>query len=127
MPRIIKLILIPEFLVKLQKLSKLRQLGRSTAGPTHVDYSSSQPTPISEVFSTLFVSFPSYRKSVRATFILLPLLGGAYFLFIHQPRVDTVFHDVYGYFQVTLQSLQGFFVALFYVYTNQEVRKLVLN
>ncbi|PIK36177.1 hypothetical protein BSL78_26990 [Apostichopus japonicus] len=66
-----------------------------------------------------------YWKSVRATFILLPLLGGAYFLFIHQPRVDTVFHDVYGYFQVTLQSLQGFFVALFYVYTNQEVVMLL--
>lgn len=66
-----------------------------------------------------------YWKSVRATFILLPLLGGAYFLFIYKPTEGTAFGDLYGYLQVTLQSVQGFFVALFYVYMNQEVVNLL--
>lgn len=76
---------------------------------------------VSKLRATHSFETQQYWKSVRATFILLPLLGGAYFLFIHKPEENSLFSDIHGYFQVFLQALQGFFVALFYVYMNQEV------
>ncbi|XP_064614444.1 corticotropin-releasing factor receptor 1-like [Liolophura sinensis] len=66
-----------------------------------------------------------YKKVVRATVILLPLLGLTYVIFITPLGNDKVSHAVFGYFNAFLQSFQGFFVAVFYCFLNGEVRSVI--
>ncbi|XP_003725174.2 corticotropin-releasing factor receptor 2 [Strongylocentrotus purpuratus] len=70
---------------------------------------------------------PQYKKGARALLVLTPLLGAAYLFFLIEPTPDepTVATHIYRYMQVLLQSTQGFFVALFYVFLNPEVHKLI--
>lgn len=66
-----------------------------------------------------------YRKAVKATVILLPLLGLTYVLFIVEPAGDPVTTTVFKYFNAILQSTQGLFVAIFYCFLNNEVRSAI--
>uniref|UniRef100_F7G3M9 Corticotropin releasing hormone receptor 2 n=1 Tax=Ornithorhynchus anatinus TaxID=9258 RepID=F7G3M9_ORNAN len=63
-----------------------------------------------------------YRKAVKATLVLLPLLGITYMLFFVNPGDDDVSQIVFIYFNSFLQSFQGFFVSVFYCFLNGEVR-----
>uniref|UniRef100_F6YUC9 UTP25, small subunit processor component n=1 Tax=Xenopus tropicalis TaxID=8364 RepID=F6YUC9_XENTR len=63
-----------------------------------------------------------YRKAVKATLVLLPLLGITYMLFFVNPGEDDVSQIVFIYFNSFLQSFQGFFVSVFYCFLNGEVR-----
>lgn len=63
-----------------------------------------------------------YRKAVKATVILFPLLGITYVLFIVPPSDHPQVHIVFNYINAVLQSLQGFFVAVFYCFLNGEVK-----
>ncbi|XP_067876101.1 corticotropin-releasing factor receptor 2-like [Heterodontus francisci] len=67
-----------------------------------------------------------YRKAVKATLVLLPLLGITYMLFFVNPGEDDVSQIVFIYFNSFLQSFQGFFVSVFYCFLNGEVSKLNL-
>ncbi|XP_025785088.1 corticotropin-releasing factor receptor 2 [Puma concolor] len=66
-----------------------------------------------------------YRKAVKATLVLLPLLGITYMLFFVNPGEDDLSQIVFVYFNSFLQSFQGFFVSVFYCFFNGEVRSAV--
>ncbi|KAM9095383.1 corticotropin-releasing factor receptor 2 isoform 2-T2 [Sarcophilus harrisii] len=66
-----------------------------------------------------------YRKAVKATLVLLPLLGITYMLFFVNPGDDDLSQIVFIYFNSFLQSFQGFFVSVFYCFLNGEVRAAV--
>ncbi|KAF3858137.1 hypothetical protein F7725_011338 [Dissostichus mawsoni] len=66
-----------------------------------------------------------YRKAVKATLVLLPLLGITYMLFFVNPGEDDISQIVFVYFNSFLQSFQGFFVSVFYCFLNGEVRSAV--
>ncbi|XP_059512150.1 corticotropin-releasing factor receptor 2 isoform X1 [Myotis daubentonii] len=67
-----------------------------------------------------------YRKAVKATLVLLPLLGTTYMLFLVNPgQKDELSQIVFIYFNSFLQSFQGFFVSVFYCFLNGEVRAAV--
>uniref|UniRef100_A0A8D0D903 Corticotropin releasing hormone receptor 2 n=1 Tax=Sander lucioperca TaxID=283035 RepID=A0A8D0D903_SANLU len=66
-----------------------------------------------------------YRKAVKATLVLLPLLGITYMLFFVNPGEDDIAQIVFIYFNSFLQSFQGFFVSVFYCFLNGEVRSAV--
>jgi hypothetical protein len=59
---------------------------------------------------------------VRATTILLPLLGLTYVLVITSPGKDHISVSIYVYFNAVLQSTQGLVVAICYCFVNGEVR-----
>ncbi|KAG7231993.1 hypothetical protein INR49_010026, partial [Caranx melampygus] len=66
-----------------------------------------------------------YRKAVKATLVLLPLLGITYMLFFVNPGgEDEVAQIVFIYFNSILESFQGFFVSVFYCFLNSEVSAL---
>ncbi|RXN14284.1 corticotropin-releasing factor receptor 2-like protein [Labeo rohita] len=62
------------------------------------------------------------QKAVKATLVLLPLLGITYMLFFVNPGEDDISQIVFIYFNSFLQSFQGFFVSVFYCFLNGEVR-----
>ncbi|XP_072179118.1 uncharacterized protein [Diadema setosum] len=68
-----------------------------------------------------------YRKGVRGIVVLLPLLGASYFMLLVEPSPEepNVSTRLYLYVNAFLQSTQGFFVAIIYVYMNQEVQNVV--
>ncbi|XP_077978174.1 corticotropin-releasing factor receptor 2-like [Glandiceps talaboti] len=67
-----------------------------------------------------------YRKAVKATVVLLPLLGLTYILFFMNPAKDsTTARLIFFYFNGILQSTQGLAVAVFYVFLNGEVRSVI--
>uniref|UniRef100_A0A452RQ30 Corticotropin-releasing factor receptor 2 n=1 Tax=Ursus americanus TaxID=9643 RepID=A0A452RQ30_URSAM len=61
------------------------------------------------------------EKAVKATLVLLPLLGITYMLFFVNPGEDDLSQIVFIYFNSFLQSFQGFFVSVFYCFFNGEV------
>ncbi|MFT7797630.1 corticotropin-releasing factor receptor 1-like [Arapaima gigas] len=62
-----------------------------------------------------------YRKAVKATLVLLPLLGITYMLFFVNPGEDEISQIVFIYFNSFLESFQGFFVSVFYCFLNSEL------
>ncbi|XP_071803485.1 uncharacterized protein [Asterias amurensis] len=71
-----------------------------------------------------------YRKGVKGTLFLLPLLGVTYLLFllgpisVQNPQRPPSFY-VYQYLNTILSSIQGFLVAIIYVFLNQEVQNVI--
>lgn len=65
------------------------------------------------------------RKAVRATAILIPLLGLQFLLFIKRPEdKDSTLSTIYQYVLAIFVPLQGAFVSIMYCFCNGEVRKL---
>uniref|UniRef100_UPI0035900B5B corticotropin-releasing factor receptor 2-like isoform X2 n=1 Tax=Myxine glutinosa TaxID=7769 RepID=UPI0035900B5B len=63
-----------------------------------------------------------YRKVVKATLVLLPLLGITYMLFFINPKEEGTSHIIFVYVNSFFMSFQGFFVSVFYCFLNGEVR-----
>lgn len=61
------------------------------------------------------------RKAVRATLILLPLLGLHYFVIPFRPAIKTAAETVYEIFSAIVTSFQGFSVGLLFCFLNGEV------
>ncbi|XP_078722824.1 corticotropin-releasing factor receptor 2-like [Lampetra fluviatilis] len=66
-----------------------------------------------------------YRKAVKATLVLLPLLGITYMLFFVNPGEDEISQVIFLYVNSFLMSFQGFFVSVFYCFLNGEVRSAI--
>ncbi|KAK1799316.1 hypothetical protein P4O66_007562 [Electrophorus voltai] len=66
-----------------------------------------------------------YRKAVKATLVLLPLLGITYMLFFVNPGEDEISQIVFIYFNSFLESFQGFFVSVFYCFLNSEEKPVL--
>ncbi|XP_038079052.1 calcitonin gene-related peptide type 1 receptor-like [Patiria miniata] len=64
----------------------------------------------------------TYTRAVRATLILLPLLGLHYLIFPVRPANGSVAEAFYEYFMAILLSFQGFFVACIFCFFNGEVK-----
>ncbi|BFZ02239.1 hypothetical protein BsWGS_05278 [Bradybaena similaris] len=69
--------------------------------------------------------FCEYRKAVKATIVLVPLLGVTYILFIKPPFDGDILNSIFQHANALLQSTQGFVVAVFYCFLNGEVRSLL--
>ncbi|KAK2151258.1 hypothetical protein LSH36_369g00003 [Paralvinella palmiformis] len=66
------------------------------------------------------------RKAVRATLILIPLLGLQFILFPFAPEEkDQIIYHVYRMGSAFVTSFQGFFVALIFCFLNGEILSLV--
>ncbi|XP_064614035.1 calcitonin gene-related peptide type 1 receptor-like [Liolophura sinensis] len=65
------------------------------------------------------------RKAVRATIILVPLLGLQYLLLPFRPSEDSGFQETYAYLSALVTSLQGALVALIYCFLNGEVISVI--
>eukprot|EP00058_Branchiostoma_floridae_P023330 XP_002608820.1 hypothetical protein BRAFLDRAFT_89688 [Branchiostoma floridae] len=65
-------------------------------------------------------------KAVKATVVLLPLLGITYILFfVHVPSGKGTSKLFFIYFNSFLQSFQGCFVSIIYCFTNTEVQTTI--
>ncbi|KAJ8793138.1 hypothetical protein J1605_003815 [Eschrichtius robustus] len=93
-------------------------------GPSH---QARGPSPLPGWAVTLGLPryLPHPRKAVKATLVLLPLLGITYMLFFVNPGEDEVSRVVFIYFNSFLESFQGFFVSVFYCFLNSEVRSAI--
>ncbi|XP_061193845.1 calcitonin receptor-like isoform X1 [Saccostrea echinata] len=66
------------------------------------------------------------RKGVRATAILIPLLGLQFLIFIKRPEdKDSILSVVYHYVLAIFVPLQGAFVSIMYCFCNGEVHSLL--
>ncbi|ELK12505.1 Calcitonin receptor [Pteropus alecto] len=65
-----------------------------------------------------------YLKAVRATLILVPLLGIQFVVFPWRPS-NKVLGKIYDYLMHSLIHFQGFFVAVIYCFYNSEVQTAV--
>lgn len=66
------------------------------------------------------------RKAVRATAILIPLLGLQFLLFIKRPEdKDSTLSTIYQYVLAIFVPLQGAFVSIMYCFCNGEVLSLL--
>ncbi|XP_013387776.1 corticotropin-releasing factor receptor 2 [Lingula anatina] len=74
-----------------------------------------------------FPEASQYRKAIRATIILLPLLGVTYVLVLVPPSEDPLTDKIFKYCNAILISTQGLFVAVLYCFVNREVRAAVLR
>ncbi|CAH1238044.1 CRHR2 [Branchiostoma lanceolatum] len=64
-------------------------------------------------------------KAVKATVVLLPLLGITYILFFVHPPSKGTSKLFFIYFNSFLQSFQGCFVSIIYCFTNTEVQTTI--
>lgn len=79
---------------------------------------------IPEVAQTSFISI--HRKAVRATAILIPLLGLQFLIFIKRPEdKDSTLSTIYQYVLAIFVPLQGAFVSIMYCFCNGEVLSLL--
>ncbi|XP_035826613.1 PDF receptor-like [Aplysia californica] len=62
------------------------------------------------------------RKAIKATVVLLPLLGVANLLFLSQPSQSGTVMAFYRVVNTVLPSCQGIFVSVLYCFMNSEVR-----
>lgn len=74
------------------------------------------------LINILIFHFISYRKAVKATIMLLPLLGISNFVVMIEPSQDSVVKfGVWSFIAHFLITFQGFFIAVFYCFLNTEV------
>ncbi|XP_022254242.1 calcitonin gene-related peptide type 1 receptor-like [Limulus polyphemus] len=67
-----------------------------------------------------------FRKTVRATLVLIPLFGLHFTLVIYRPAGGSCgWIEAYFYFSYAMDGLQGCLVALIFCYLNGEVRHLL--
>ncbi|KTG42768.1 hypothetical protein cypCar_00004210 [Cyprinus carpio] len=83
------------------------------------------PFPIIVAWAIGKLYYDNEKKAVKATLVLLPLLGITYMLFFVNPGEDEISQIVFIYFNSFLESFQGFFVSVFYCFLNSEVRSAV--
>ncbi|XP_052792350.1 calcitonin gene-related peptide type 1 receptor-like [Mya arenaria] len=69
----------------------------------------------------------NYRKALKATFVLVPLLGLQQFLVIYRPPPGTKFSFAYEILQNVIQNTQGATVALIFCFFNGEVYTSMRN
>ncbi|KAF7273423.1 hypothetical protein GWI33_013864 [Rhynchophorus ferrugineus] len=68
------------------------------------------------------------RKTVRATILLLPLMGSAHILFLVDYHFKTAWKfGLWSYTTYFLNTFQGTFVAVFYCFLNGEVQTAIRN
>lgn len=66
-----------------------------------------------------------YRKALKATAFLFPLLGMNQLIFCFNPRDEDQFEDAYMLINALLQSSQGIIVAILYCFTNTQVKTTI--
>jgi hypothetical protein len=63
-----------------------------------------------------------FRKLIKSTILLFPLLGVTYGMFIWLPKNPKTFiSKIYVYINIFFQTTQGIWVAVVYCFCNEEV------
>ncbi|XP_036355202.1 calcitonin receptor isoform X3 [Octopus sinensis] len=70
-------------------------------------------------------SISLFSRGVRATLLLIPLLGLHYFILPLKPEGNEKMEFVYDIISALLISLQGFFVSLLFCFLNEEVISVI--
>ncbi|XP_033761679.1 calcitonin gene-related peptide type 1 receptor-like isoform X1 [Pecten maximus] len=65
------------------------------------------------------------RKAIKATIVLMPLLGLTNILFVYNPEDGGGLQSAYHITNAVLQSIQGIMVSVFYCFLNGEVRRVI--
>ncbi|XP_046585307.1 calcitonin gene-related peptide type 1 receptor-like [Haliotis rubra] len=63
----------------------------------------------------------SYRRALKATFVLVPLFGLQLFLVVYRPITDSFWTQMYEIFAKVITNTQGAVVALLFCFFNGEV------
>ncbi|KAL5007025.1 hypothetical protein ScPMuIL_015831 [Solemya velum] len=66
----------------------------------------------------------SYRRAVKATFVLIPLFGIQFFFVLYRPAGEAYLYEI---FSKAVIDLQGAIVSLIFCYGNGEVHTLLCN
>ncbi|CAN8032597.1 unnamed protein product, partial [Ixodes persulcatus] len=83
---------------------------------------------VTRVKSAVSVETTQFRKAIKATVLLFPLLGITHLLFCINPKdEDMGLKEAYMVINAILQSSQGIFVAVLYCFMNSEVQTAVRN
>ncbi|CAN7995746.1 unnamed protein product, partial [Ixodes hexagonus] len=83
---------------------------------------------VTRVKSAVSVETTQFRKAIKATVLLFPLLGITHLLFCINPQdKDMGLKEAYMVINAILQSSQGIFVAVLYCFMNSEVQTAVRN
>ncbi|OWF55028.1 diuretic hormone receptor-like [Mizuhopecten yessoensis] len=65
------------------------------------------------------------RRAIKATIVLMPLLGLTNILFVYNPEDGGGLQSAYHITNAVLQSIQGIMVSIFYCFLNGEVRRVI--
>ncbi|XP_078655637.1 corticotropin-releasing factor receptor 2-like isoform X1 [Branchiostoma floridae x Branchiostoma belcheri] len=100
------------------------------ASPNNLDTTHYSEYSADGIGTTQRMSRVSYKlqssiKAVKATVVLLPLLGITYILFFVHPSGKGTSKLFFIYFNSFLQSFQGCFVSIIYCFTNTEVQTTI--
>ncbi|XP_078572469.1 corticotropin-releasing factor receptor 2-like isoform X1 [Branchiostoma floridae x Branchiostoma japonicum] len=100
------------------------------AHPNSLDTTHYSSCTADDIGTTRRASRASYKvhfsiKAVKATVVLLPLLGITYMLFFIHPSGRGTSKIFFRYFNSFLQSFQGCFVSVIYCFSNTEVQNAV--
>lgn len=83
---------------------------------------------VTRVKSAVSVETTQFRKAIKATVLLFPLLGITHLLFCINPQdEDMGLKEAYMVINAFLQSSQGIFVAVLYCFMNSEVQTALRN
>ncbi|KAK7479260.1 hypothetical protein BaRGS_00029508, partial [Batillaria attramentaria] len=81
---------------------------------------------VTKLRATNSLEIRQYRKAVRATLVLFPLLGLTYLLVFYMPASkESQFYRVMSYINAVLHTMQGLTIAIFYCFLNGEVQTLL--
>ncbi|XP_071504778.1 calcitonin gene-related peptide type 1 receptor-like [Diadema antillarum] len=76
---------------------------------------------VTKLRATPIAGSKNYTRAVRATLILLPLLGLHYIILPVVPPPNTIAEDIFEYVMAGMLSFQGLFVACIFCFFNGEV------
>ncbi|XP_077559315.1 corticotropin-releasing factor receptor 2-like [Haemaphysalis longicornis] len=83
---------------------------------------------LTRVKSAVSAETTQFRKAIKATVLLFPLLGITHLLFCINPQdEDMGLKEAYMIINAILQSSQGIFVSVLYCFMNSEVQTAVRN
>ncbi|XP_050038529.2 corticotropin-releasing factor receptor 2-like [Dermacentor andersoni] len=83
---------------------------------------------VTRVKSAVSVETTQFRKAIKATVLLFPLLGITHLLFCINPQDENMgLKEAYMVINAILQSSQGIFVSVLYCFMNSEVQTAVRN
>ncbi|XP_060589471.1 corticotropin-releasing factor receptor 2-like [Ruditapes philippinarum] len=80
---------------------------------------------VSKLRANNHIESANIRKAIKATVVLMPLLGITNLLFVMSPSKKGSLKDAYHVVNAVLHSSQGILVAILYCFLNGEVRRVI--
>ncbi|XP_054710129.1 corticotropin-releasing factor receptor 1-like [Uloborus diversus] len=80
---------------------------------------------VTKLRNSLSVETKQVKKAMKATALLIPLLGITHLLFCINPRDEAELEHLYMLVNALMQASQGLFVAVLYCFLNSEVQSVL--